>query len=148
MEHRDVSGWNTGVPPHCRGVAGWTSHQTVWVILSPRRDPHRKSNDQSPAFSAHCPAAATPTLLLHDWFYQINDDNSLTSTICDYYRIFILLFQKKAFTFCAEEEPVGSWRHGTSIPRDFDVVHILVGKCGSEEHRNQSSTWSDKFCVV
>lgn len=22
MEHSDVSGWNTGVPPHCRGVAG------------------------------------------------------------------------------------------------------------------------------
>lgn len=94
MEHSDVSGWNTGVPPHCRGVAGWTSHQTVWVILSPRRDPHRKSNDQSPAFSAHCPAAATPTLLSYDWFYQINDNNSITSTICYYYCILFCFFKK------------------------------------------------------
>lgn len=53
VELIDVPGGTAGVPPHCRGVARWASHQTVWVILSPRRDPRWKSNDQSPAFSAH-----------------------------------------------------------------------------------------------
>lgn len=104
--HSDVSGWTTGVPPHCRGVAGWTSHQTVWVILSPRRDPHRKSNHQSTAFTAHRPAGTTPHSLLSDGIYSLNNNNCYTrrktwkvSCFTDNGWSFFFLF---SFTFCEE----------------------------------------------
>lgn len=35
------------------------------------------------------------------------------------------------FTFCAGEGPVYCWRQRNARPRDSDVVHILVRKCGS-----------------
>lgn len=126
----EMSGSTTGVPPHCRAVAGWTSHQTEWVILSPRRDPHRKSNHQSTAFAAHYTASGTP----HSLYSACIPSLIVLFNLCvptvalkvSYFNVNVYFFLF-SFTFWEEEEAAPSWRvNGIPSPRDGDVVDILV----------------------
>lgn len=61
----NVSGSTTGVPPHCRGVAGRTRHirRCESSSLPAVRDPNRKSQHQSRALAALFPVATKPQSL-------------------------------------------------------------------------------------
>lgn len=147
MAHTAVSGWTTGVPPHCcRAVAGWTSHQTEWVILSPRRDPHRKSNHQSTTFTAHYFASTTPRPLLSDWRHSHNNNNeecknyNIKSAVFYYWRLVFFLF---SFTFSEEEgrgRAAPSWRHHVMLT-SF-IFWYSVRKCG---RRTKTETQTDSL---
>lgn len=135
VELIDVPGWTAGAPPHCRGVARWASHQTVWVILSPRRDPRWKSNDQSPALSAHR-AAKRPRPLAAGHFEPLLLEK-VRAIKRNLLFLFISLFIHVFFFFARREgeELVRQWRQRDATPRDCDVVHILVRKCGRRRRR-------------
>lgn len=121
-----MSGWTAGVPPHCRAVAGWTSHQTEWVILPLRRDPHSKSNHQTSAFTAHrfYLAACVHFMFPLSVFPQrVRECVSLTFLPLFY------SFMKYNFIdiWLKEADASRSWRlTGIPTPRDNDVDDILV----------------------
>lgn len=62
----NVSGATTGVPPHCRGVAGRTRHirRCESSSLPAVRDPHRKSHHQSAALALPLPGRNNATFTL------------------------------------------------------------------------------------
>lgn len=159
--HVDMSGRATGVPPHCRAVAGWTSHQTESESSSLPAVIHTVNliiNQPSSPPTAPSANSVTSTFICVN---SLNSRNELMraktpeeSPLTVNGQFFFLF----SFTFWEEEEgrEVGSslvTSRGIPPPRDADVVRILVGnqevrKTANTERNPEGWSCTDKFCFV